>query len=578
MSGGDCLTEEDVVAYVENAAHARRSLVERHLAACPDCGRVVAAAANVLLSGRAGAAGDTAAYGRTSGERRRVNALSRQGRWQIRRCLGEGGMGAVYEAFDHTRGEIVAVKTLLRADPATIFQFKQEFRSLAGVSHPNLVAYHELGVVDGHWFVTMEKIEGVQVSEHLWRERQRAGREAWLAALVSAMTQLAHALVALHRVGKLHRDVKPANLLVTPGGRAVLVDLGLVTDYRRPLHDARLAPGLVGTVAYMSPEQALGRSTGTGADWYAYGALLYQLLTGRPPFEGTPEEVLHAKTSTDPLPPSSYDAELPAGLDALCTHLLARDPRRRAGAAEVLVALAGDAARAEILGEGQFVGRDRELALLRRRWDEVRAGGHAHVHVHGGAGCGKTTLVRRFLAEAERHGAVKLEGRCYEGQLAPLSAIDELVDQLAHCLLAMEFEAGAPLTVDSEARRLAELFPVLLRVRGVREAPLPAPVDAAPARVHAALAALVALVATRAPLCVFVDDLQWGDVGSAGFLAALLGEGAPPLLLVLAHQGAPADEPLCAELCARRGAAEVAFVPADELDLGLSPGCDRAAS
>jgi eukaryotic-like serine/threonine-protein kinase len=580
-SGADaCLTEEDILAYVAGRADSGRVRIERHLAGCADCDRLVAAAASLLLPARGAAVPDTTQGADTSrgladdptpGGRdeptaplrssREVPAFMGDERWEVRARLGEGGMGTVYEVLDRERGDLVAMKTLLHADPMSIFQFKQEFRSLADVAHPNLVSYYEMGTVDGTWFFTMELVRGVNVDSYLAAERAR-GRDRWLAAVGEVLTQLAQALIALHRAGKVHRDVKPSNVLVTPSGRVVLVDLGLVFDYRRRLHDARVAPGLVGTVPYMSPEQARGETVGTAADWYAYGALLYQLLAGRPPFEGASADILAAKVTDDPQPPSAHATDVPPALEALCLRLLERDPARRAGAAEVLAALAaGSEVDEEADGDGPFVGRAAALAGLRAAFDEARGGRAVVVNLLGPSGIGKTSLARRFLASVERQGAVTLQGRCYEGQLLPYRAIDELVDQLAHYLLSVE-EAHGALSLGENARVVAEVFPVLSRVSGVRHAPAPGPAPDAEARkrrAFAGLSQLLALVARRAPLAVFLDDLQWGDRDSAGFLAELLGEGGPPFLLVLSHRaagegearGAPTQGPLLDELRVR---------------------------
>ena len=558
-----CLTEEDILRYVDgedSVPTLDRERIERHVARCADCGHLLAAAASVLLPpGEIASLTErgvalTVPSGGGEPEIADLAAVLGDERWEVRARLGEGGMGAVYEVFDRERGEAVAMKTLLRADPTTIFQFKQEFRSLVDVTHPNLAGYYEMSRAGGVWFFTMELVAGVHLGVHLERERRQHGRERWLAALIDAMAQLANALVALHRAGKLHRDVKPANVLVSPSGRVVLVDLGLVFDYRRNLHDARVAPGLVGTVPYMSPEQARGEPVGVAADWYAFGALLYHLLTGRPPFEGSPEEILRAKVVVDA---PRLPADVPPALADLCAALLARDPTRRAGSAAVFAALSAGGDGVETDPEGPFVGRSDALAALRARWDETRAGRAVVVHLVGPSGIGKTALARRFLAGLEQRGAVALQGRCYEGQLLPYRAIDELVDQLAHYLLAVEEKEG-PLALGGDAHVLAELFPVLARVAGVRNAPVPGPrPDAETRKWHAfaALAGLIARVVERAPLVLFLDDLQWGDRDSAGFLAELATGSAGALLLVLGHRGV--ESPLLGELRARLPQARV---------------------
>src|SRR6476619_6726274 len=172
-------------------------------------------------------------------------------RFSLVRRLGEGGMGIVYEAIDRDRGLHVALKTLRETSPDTLLRLKNEFRALHELHHPNLVALGELIEQAGWWFFTMELIDGVDVVRWV----RPAGRldEARLRAV---LPQLVGALSALHRVGKVHRDVKPSNVMVTPAGRVVLLDFGLTT--RVAVDDTLSSGSNVGTTDYMAPEQTAG--------------------------------------------------------------------------------------------------------------------------------------------------------------------------------------------------------------------------------------------------------------------------------------------------------------------------------
>ena len=152
-----------------------------------------------------------------------VGSMLLEGRFTITGLMGEGGMGIVYEAHDAERGEPVAIKTLLRVSPAEIYRLKAEFRALAGVVHPNLVRLHELFVNDGHWYFSMERLEGTPFQGHV-----RPGGVLDEARLRAALPQLRDAVLAIHAAGKLHRDLKPSNVLVTGEGRVVVLDFGLV--------------------------------------------------------------------------------------------------------------------------------------------------------------------------------------------------------------------------------------------------------------------------------------------------------------------------------------------------------------
>jgi serine/threonine protein kinase len=214
-------------------------------------------------------------------------------RFELRRRIGAGGMGEVFEAFDRGAGEMIALKTLARVDADTVTRFKREFRALQSTEHPNLVSLREL-VNDGErWFFTMELVRGRHFLEHV-------GRDA--AALRSALHQLVLGLSALHEAGLIHRDLKPSNVMVTSEGRVVLLDFGLITavDPTKQSVEAHV----VGTIDYMSPEQAEGRPLTEASDWYALGVIVYEALTGRVPHAGHALQVLIDKQRSSPCRPS----------------------------------------------------------------------------------------------------------------------------------------------------------------------------------------------------------------------------------------------------------------------------------
>ena len=443
----------------------------------------------------------------------------------IRRLIGRGGMGAVYEATDE-RGEVVALKTLHGFDPAALFRLKQEFRALTDLDHPNLVGLHHLVASGDQVFVTMESIDGRDFLAEV-----QAGTP--LAAL---LPQLVAGVAALHAAGKLHRDLKPSNVLVTRAGRVVILDFGLVQECGGPRGE------LVGTPAYMAPELLLGAAPTPASDWYSVGVMLYEALTGRLPFRGDAVAVLHAKLAHDPAP-----AHAPAdpALAALCEQLLARDPARRAGAREILGALGGPPAPAIVhLPRGAaLVGRGDELAALRAAHAATLAGDAAIVLVRGAPGVGKTTLVQAFLAGLTgpaASGTVVLCGRCYEREQVPHNAFDSLVDALTGHLLGLSAaDQAAALTGDTGA--LAHLFPVLRRLPLVAAAHAAASPDLASGtavrdRAYATLRATLAWLGARAPVVLHLDDLQWAD-GDSLVLLAEIAAAAPRGCLLIAGVG-----------------------------------------
>ncbi len=214
-----------------------------------------------------------------SDEERRATApirLEAQG-YEVLGELGRGGMGVVYRARHLATGDVVALKTLQRLTPSALYRFKQEFRVVAGLAHPNLITLRELVSDGATWFFTMELLDGVDLRTHVQGGPRTASRAAdggvaplsaeALTRLPAALGQLAEGVAALHNAGVLHRDVKPSNVLVTPAGRVVLLDFGLAGE-RTPHGVYHTSPGQVcGTVAYMAPEQAAGEALYPAADW-----------------------------------------------------------------------------------------------------------------------------------------------------------------------------------------------------------------------------------------------------------------------------------------------------------------------
>lgn len=494
--------------------------------------------------------------------------------------LGHGGMGVVYKAFDRRRGQPVALKTLHGFSPSALLRFKKEFRTLAEVTHPNLVTLYE-PISDGtHWYFTMELVEGVDFLRHVRggsissartlsdpllpgarrndeEVEDKSERMCNLSAeqvgrLRVALRQLAEGVEALHTAGKLHRDIKPGNVLVTPQGRVVLLDFGLAANLSALGRHESSRPHLAGTVPYMSPEQVACQPLSPASDWYSVGVMLFEALTGRRPFEGDLQTIMQAKLERDAPSPSSLVSQLPADLATLTEQLLQRDPESRPSGREVLQRLGGtkDTALASTTMESAFLGRHRELAALREAFADVRHGRTRTVLVHGPSGMGKSALVRHFLASAAaQEEVVALVGRCYERESVPYKALDSLVDALTGYLRRLT-DAEVQALLPRDAPLLARVFPVLERVEAMAAAPRRA-VDRPDAqelrrRAFAALRELLARLGDRRRLILFVDDLQWGDTDSGLLLADLVRPpDAPSLLLIASYRREDRDASPC---------------------------------
>jgi serine/threonine protein kinase len=503
-------------------------------------------------------------------------------RFSIIRKLGSGGAGVVYEAVDREHGNRVALKLLRGQEPGALLRFKQEFRALQGLVHPNLVRLGELIEHTGVWFFTMEFVAGVDfltyvsapeaaaaadqkaetVTENIDLARVRAAAVAGarepqhVAAplfdedkLRAALGQLARGVSVLHAAGKVHRDIKPSNLLCTDAGRVVILDFGLVLDTVQS--NEHTAPGfLLGTPAYMAPEQVVSGEVGPAADWYAVGVLLYRALTSRLPFSGDMTDMLMRKQHLSPASPTELGLRVPADLEELCMQLLSVDPSRRPSEKTVLSLLLHNhssshhmlAAKATI----ELYGRESETALLAKAFDESRTGGPIVVQVSGESGIGKSALVRHFCHQVGERGAVVLTGRCYERESVPYKAVDGVIDSLTHALSRLppaELKALLPPNIEF----LARMFPVLLRVDAIARVTTlrKAAGDHHEGRRRAsrALRELLARLAASRPLVLLIDDTHWGDEDSLALLREALHSGDAPRLLLLATarlaEGAP---------------------------------------
>ncbi|HZI08458.1 MAG TPA: protein kinase, partial [Archangium sp.] len=538
---------------------------------------------------------------------------------EVRALLGEGATGQVYRVLDRETSRDVALKTLRLPAAEALYRLKREFRSRAGLVHPNLLQLHELFVEGDSCFFTMEAIDGVDFlhwtrgglglggargstlhtataegpvssappasrddrSEPPIPAALQDGSEASWEPLHRGLVQLFQALRALHSAGLVHRDIKPSNVLVTPQERVVVLDFGLTSALHSPHPEQPRTRRPVGTPAYMAPEQVTGGAVTPSADLYAVGAMLYEVLTGAPPFAVLGGSPVEHKVHRRPPHVLELARRAPENLARLAMDLLALDPRQRPSLEECgarLAAAGGLPLPVAVARPAHlFVGRAPELASLAQSLDEVSAQRRqVTVHIHGPSGIGKSTLVRHFLSQQPPgREPLVLQGRCHPQESVPYKALDASIDALARHLEALPAAEAAAL-VPPRAFALTRLFPVLGRLAAFQREPAPSPLpDAAELRRQGAQALrelLERLARGTRPLVLWIDDVQWGDADSAPLFEELLRQPAPPLLLVLTSHGEDrAGSPLPRRLLELTRPSEGAQASVRELLLGALP-------
>jgi eukaryotic-like serine/threonine-protein kinase len=287
-------------------------------------------------------------------------ALPRVPFYDVQRVLGRGGAGVVYEARHLRLNRSVALKMLLAgpyARPDERERFLREAEAVAGLRHPNVVQLYDVGEVDGRAYFTMELIEGGSLAQQIQGVPQPVRKAAALVAT------LADAVRAAHQSGIVHRDLKPANILLTADGTPKVTDFGLARRLQGG-GGLTLSGVPMGTPSYMAPEQAKGQGDAAGptADVYALGAILYELLTGRPPFKGeTAADTVHQVIFQESVPPSRLNDKVPRDLETICLKCLHKEPGRRYASA---AALADDLRR---FGEGRPI-QARPVGRGERLW------------------------------------------------------------------------------------------------------------------------------------------------------------------------------------------------------------------
>jgi tetratricopeptide (TPR) repeat protein len=463
-------------------------------------------------------------------------------RYQIVRELGSGAMGQVSLALDKERNQLVAVKRLheLIAVQGGA-RMRREFRSLSQIQHENVVKVFDHGEENGIPYLVMEFVRGQDLSQWLEgvvvTEDGQTSRvvKPGFAQIARVFAGIAAALGAVHAQGVIHRDLKPDNVRVTQDGEAKLMDFGLAKTLEGSVALTR-AGAMVGTALYMAPEQCRGQQIDYRADLYAFGAVLYQALTGRVPFPGDSiVAVVMQHIQQAPQSPRAIRPEIPESLERLCLALLAKNPGDRPSSAlavreALLLASTQDSlpisqavqpARADALLIAPLIGRDAELHAL----DEfVRTPAFTGwVALTGDVGTGKTRLLRTLGERVQAEGSRLVIGEAIPDDPTPLGTISRFIVSLEKVQRSLldELSQAARGELSRIASGLGDAFGEVPPDPGL-------PPEVARLKLFEAITELLALVSRRG-VAVF-ENLHWADESTLAALAHALRAGRVRLI------------------------------------------------
>ena len=468
------------------------------------------------------------------------------GRYQVKRFLGEGGKKMVYLVQDTLLDRDVAFALIKTEglDAVSRTRISREAQSMGRLSsHPHIVTVFDLGDHEGQPFMVTELMGGGDVEAII---EDAEGGKLPLKQTISIAVETCRGLEFAHSKGIVHRDLKPGNVWLTADGVAKIGDFGLAvaTDRSRLTAEGMM----VGTVSYMPPEQAMGGEVTPKADLYSLGAMLYEMVCGRPPFLGDDNiAIIGQHINTPPVAPTWHRSDCPRPLDALIMRLLAKNPSERPeSASDVLAALESiDTSPSEqsitepeqvlnvldSLAVDVFVGRKREMDELKAALEDALGGRGRMVTLVGEPGIGKTRTAQELTTYAGLRGAQVLWGRCYEEQGVPpywpwVQAIRTYVRERDPESLSAEMGSGAGVIAEvvSDVRD---------RLPGLPRPPHIDDPESARFRLFDSITAFLKAASQRQPLVIVLDDLHWSDKPTLALMQFIVRELSGARLLLI---------------------------------------------
>ncbi|MDP2948211.1 MAG: protein kinase [Chloroflexota bacterium] len=441
------------------------------------------------------------------------------GRYQVQRFLGEGGKKRVYLAHDTRLDRDVAISLIKTEglDAAGRARVRREAQAMGRLGdHPHIVTVFDVGEEAGQPYIVSQFMEGGSVQDLV---EQAPEHRLPTDQSLQIASEVCQALRHAHDRGIIHRDVKPGNIWLTADGHARLGDFGLAVA----LNMSRLtqAGAMVGTVAYMPPEQALGGDVDARSDLYGLGGTLYEMLTGRPPFLGDDAlSIISQHVNTPPVAPTWHNPQVPKGVEDLVMGLLAKDPQDRPASAQEVGRLLAELATVPVetvpaappgvgrLAWGRFVGREKELGELKARLEEALSGKGSLVMVVGEPGIGKTRLAQEVGVYARLRGCQVLLGTCYETEGAlPYIPFVEALRQYVMSRPAEALQSELGEAASDVAKLVSE---IRTRVPNIPPSP-PQDPEAERYRLFESVAFFLVSASRSNPLLLLLDDIHWAD-------------------------------------------------------------------